>query len=182
MTNNGATTTEAPPTTATTNGQPHEPQATGSPSIAQQFRQRQQARINSKRLFLPFPETAGEMVVRYRVLDPQQVQRYVDIAQAGEASLTDNADLIVDACDGIFIKDPATGELVEQADEFGGVDFGRLAPLLGSSAKSTRELIAELVAGNVFAVGHHAAKVLEWMEDTTKKVEGSLQGESLASR
>lgn len=166
------------------NANGHEEQAPkgGADSLAARIRRRHDAQIQNQELLLPFPGWSGDLVMRYRVLDRAQIERYIEKAQQGKADIGANADLLSDACSGVFLRDDQTEELVEQSDTKGlDVTYATLGEVLGYEEMRVRELIERLANGNHIAINAHAMKVVEWMEDTSRKVEGSLQGESPAS-
>lgn len=147
----------------------------GAPgSILSQLQAAAAAQQEEQRIELPIGGAfAGLLFVRYRPLDPGQMDRYVAkrariIDKGGELadiSSTDSSmDLMAQAC--VCLLDRAGGEL-----ELDGQPVrldARLAALLELAfpegfEPTARDVILRLFGGNALAIDAHASRLLEWM-------------------
>ncbi len=147
----------------------------GAPgSILAQLQAAAAAQQEEQRIELPIGGAfAGLLFVRYKPLDPGQMDRYVAkrariIDKGGELadiSSTDSSmDLMAQAC--VCLLDRAGGEL-----ELDGAPVrldARLARLLELAfpegfEPTARDVILRLFGGNALAIDAHASRLLDWM-------------------
>lgn len=127
---------------------------------------------------MPVPGYGGELVVRYRLLDPlvegkdigDRVQsQFSGAGQESERVYFGLVDGLIAACVAIYAK--VDGELVPLAGEGSLTTFedtDDLAELLGFTPKpTTRETVAEVFGGNKIAVSGHGIALQRWMGDTS---------------
>ncbi|HKV66545.1 MAG TPA: hypothetical protein VJN72_00540 [Gaiellales bacterium] len=147
----------------------------GAPgSVLAQLQRAVQAAQEEKHLELPVPGLNGLLVVRYRPLGPEQMDRYVAkrariIDKGGELadlSSTDSSlDLMAQACVCLL----AGGEPLEHDGSPVRFD-ARLADVLNIAfppgyEPTAREVILRLFGQNAMSVDAHASRLLDWMRD-----------------
>lgn len=150
-----------------------------SGSLLAAVRARRAERIADEHLTLPVPTWGGELCVRYRVVDREELERQSE----GERSATDSdCDFLIAACERVLVRDAAGGLRDVAPPEPLPFRFDvRLAELLGYQAEGAREVVRFLFNSNGLAIGEQALTVLNWMRDTGARVEGAILGESPAA-
>jgi len=129
-------------------------------------------------LTLPIPgrRWEGALVVRYGIVDAQEVVK-LNARKSDPAGVEINSDFLLRACRAVLLRDD-DGSLVELTDDNGQpTTFAGLADKLGIEVESARELIAFLFEGNGLAIIAHADLVAAWMRDTSVTVDQALVGE-----
>ena len=150
----------------------------GSGSVIDRVRARRDERIADEHLDLPVPTWGGELVARFTVVDTDVLERITKRLQAGKADPGADADFLVAACTGVFVRED-DGPLEAVTHDGQPVAFDkRLAVVLGIDAERAREVVDYLVKGNRLALGSLAVRVLNWMQDTSVEVEGQIVGEA----
>lgn len=136
---------------------------------------------------MPIPGYGGELVVRYRLLDPlvegkeigQRIQQqYPKAGQETEMLHAVNLDTIVNACVGFYVRREDGDLVLLDPDGTGGMDYGdpRLREFLDFDAESAREAVVLVFGGNRAAVNVHAAQLQKWMGDTSGELNEGLLG------
>jgi hypothetical protein len=144
----------------------------GPTSILARIKADRDARSTSEHVDLPIPTWNGDLVARYVVIERRAVEKLADPKLAGTADL----DFLIRACHGVFMRDD-NGDMIALADDAGPVRFdARLAMLLGIEATTGRDVVQYLFRANALAIGAHAAKVADWMQDTSQVIDGAILG------
>lgn len=138
-------------------------------------------------LFIDIPSWNGDMVGEYKIIPKDHMMKLAKRVAAkmrtnGNDSTPGDIELIVHSCVGLYVRDPETGDRVPIEDEFGIVDFGRIAEVLGvedqiqSSSDAVRYLTGERDddsdegwSENVEAINQHAQRISRWMRDPSKR-------------
>jgi len=157
-------------------GELEEIEVEGAPgSILAQLQRAAAAQQEEQRIEIPVGGAfAGLLSIRYRPLNPDQMDRYVAkrariIDKGGELadiSSTDSSmDLMAQAC--VCLIDRAGGELAAEGEPPCRLD-ARLARLLDLSfpegfEPTARDVILRLFGGNALAIDAHASRLLDWM-------------------
>jgi hypothetical protein len=151
-------------------------------------------------LFIPSYE--GHMKVRYRLLpevDMDKLGRRIEEAQRGEgvaAALDVEADILVQMCDRIFVRDPEADEYQVLEDEKGPVRFeSHLAAILSqagvqfSDEQRAREIVQDLFSprqdpsnpssprSHPQAMELHTNAILAWHRGQKESIDRRLLGE-----
>lgn len=138
-----------------------------------------------KNLFLDVPSWDGDVVAEYRVVPKSELkliaERAIRRSKSEKREAVENdIDLIVTACVGLHARDPESGDRVAIEDEFGIVNYGRIASILGKDdeIKGTSDAVRYMMAErnengtweeNIVAIGIHAQTVSRWMKDPSKR-------------
>lgn len=123
------------------------------------------------------PGFDGELVVRYRILDPltdgkeigQRIQQqFGEADQEAEAIHFAQIDTLLAACVGFYAKEPdgqvPLGRLLDTPQEMAPTYADpELAEALGFEADSARDAVVAVFGGNRIAVNAHAVAVQTWM-------------------
>lgn len=151
-------------------------------SLLGRIKARRDEQTANETLTLPVPTWDGELLARYRVLERKVLEKLNAAAKRKQgAAVNGDADFLIRACVGLFVVDD-DGEQVALEDESGPIRFdSRLAAKLDVPAETARDVVMYAFKGNDLAVGSHAAKVAQWMTDTSQEVDGEVLGESSAS-
>jgi hypothetical protein len=152
-------------------------------SALERIRQRRKAAAETTTTDMPIPGFGGELVARYRIIDPlvegkeigQRIaQQFPKQDQLSEATHYANVDMLIAACVGFYVKHPATGQLAPFGDT--SPDHAGLAPtyedealaeLMGFEASSARECVVGVFGGHRAAVNVHAQLLQAWMANPT---------------
>jgi hypothetical protein len=144
-------------------------------SLLARIKARRETLVADETLDLPIPTWGGDLVARYRVLDRKEIETLT--TRNGKPTATADLDFLIRSCVGISMRDDE-GELVALIDQTGPVRFdARLAGMLDIDAMTARDVVQYLFRANAVAVGAHAQKIAEWMQDTSQAVDGALTGE-----
>jgi hypothetical protein len=154
-------------------------------NLLQRAQERRQQR--ETHLYLDVPTWDGDLVAEYRILDPNEMKLVAEQAAArmrtnhlepGENGIA----LIASMCVGLHVVDRETSERVPIMDEFGVVNYSRIAKFLGKShiLKTQSDAVKYLMSErdpddpdkyivNLVAITLHANAVQSWMRDTSKR-------------
>jgi hypothetical protein len=159
-------------------------------TLLQQAEKKRAARETS--LFLDVPTWDGDLIVEYRVPDPDKLRL---VAQAAMRRARDNGNpsppasndvsLIIAAHVGLYIR-KSDGSRLPIEDEFGHVGFNRMAKVLGKEdiLKSNDDVVRYLMAernedgsyyDNITAITMHANKIQTWMRDPSRRANFDLE-------
>lgn len=143
-------------------------------------------------ILLPLPIYEGRFAAEFRVLDPERFRVFAE-SSADESKDEDERfrealDFIADACRQIHALIDGKPEPLE-ADGVPVRFDQRFANALGlelesESAAAVVQACWSLDDGSVnrLALNAYGVRLIEWMEDTTRRVEGELLGESSGGR
>lgn len=147
-------------------------------SLLEQLREKRRAAAAAKTIDLPIPGYDGDLIARYRLLDV-----LVDGKQLGEkirrefTSQTERTfygalDTLITACEGLYIRNQASGELEPlDPDGQGPVCYDhRLAEGLELEASTARETLKALFNGEEVRILTHADQLGRWMADPASAV------------
>lgn len=157
--------------------------AVSNDTVIGRLRAKREALAREQTIDMPIPGYGGELVCRYRLLDPltegkeigQRLQtQFPKKEQETELLHFVNVDTIVAACVGFFIKHPGSGDLHPLGDSADGMaglaptyEDTQLAELLGFEAETARQAVVAVFGGNRAAVNVHAMRLQSWMSDTS---------------
>lgn len=148
--------------------------------------QNRQKRIKQVKFDYPIPTWGGDVLARFRVTDREDV---VAFSEAPRSTASD-VDFIIRAIEVICVRNPDTKKVEPLLTEAGTyVQFDEyLAEKLGVADEvmamttpefgPSRAMVMFMFNGNEVAIGSCVAQLLEWMQDTDRKVTSSLVGES----
>lgn len=156
-------------------------------SIVGRLREKRRQGAEKQTIDLPVPGYDGELVVRYRLLDPLVEGKELGDRVGGEfrgASLDAErgyylaVDTLISACIALFAK--VAGKLVPLAGE-GTVtsfeDTHDLAEMLGfEPLDTTRKTVEAVFIGNKVAVNGQAMHLNLWMLDPSRDLDAGLFG------
>ncbi len=155
----------------------------GAPSsLMEQLRLKRAEAAARTTVDLPVPGYVGELLARYRLLDPLVEGRQIgdrvvkQFEHEEERQFYAFADTLIAACVGLFLRGP-DGELEPLLGSSGepvGYD-AELAKGLGLEAQTAREVLLAVFADNKVAVTEQAVRLNRWMADPSK---GALLGEA----
>lgn len=154
-------------------------------SLMGRLRARREEQAANKTIDLPIPGYGGELVCRYRLLDPltdgKEIGRNVrkQFPKDEEDRLYySNLDTIVKACDSFHVRLESGDLVLLDPDNEGPMDYGdqRLHAFLGFAAESAREAVEQVFAGNRVAVNVHAQQLQLWMGDTSGELNQGILG------
>lgn len=153
-------------------------------SIVEQLRARRAERLADEHLDLPIPTWEGQLVARYRVVRGEEVRKLLQRASTGRADQTADASFLVTACEQVFAMDDEGRMVVLRRPD--GMPM-RYEPALGELVAGERferavALVYHLFADNDLAISSHALKLAQWMQDTSREVEGAIVGEAPTGR
>jgi hypothetical protein len=148
---------------------------------------------------LPLPLYDGQYLARFGVLDPDRIAEFERLSDPNEDTYEAAADFIADACRCILARpDDASVPVKLTHDDGRPVRFDQeFAEALGLEPAPGRELasMTDVVfaawtvedeegerAVSAIALDLFGAKLLDWMRDTSRLVEGELVGESNGTR
>jgi hypothetical protein len=144
-------------------------------SLVDRARERHERR--SDYLDLPIPEWDGDVVVRFERIPRKTIVQ----AQNMRNARASNAQLLVDACREILVRDD-DGTL-HPASEGDGIASpvrfdARLAEMFGLRADNPRQIVAAMYADDI-AIAHHGKRVYEWQtgEDLDLVEPDELEGD-----
>lgn len=157
----------------------------GAASLLQKAQERRQQRETT--LFLDVPTWDGDLIAEYAILGPDQMktltQKLINNSKNGNAEPGSNDIELLNAhCVGLYVRDPDSGDRLPVEDEFGIVNYARMARQLGKehTLKTAAETIKYLMSErdkddpdkyivNLIAISLHAAAVQRWMRDPSKR-------------
>lgn len=148
---------------------------------------RRHAELGQERhLDLDVPQYGGDLVARYRVPRPAEINRAAKrIAKLPEddQQVAATIDQVIVACDSMWLR--VNGELEPlETDNPEPVRYDvRLAEALGIEGTTSARQVVERVFSsggtfNVAALTRHAAHIGEWLTDTSKDLDEDFLGES----
>jgi hypothetical protein len=159
-------------------------EATRSHALLQAAQKRREKR--ESHLFLDLPSWNGDMIGEYRLIPKDQFEKLA--ARVASKLRTNSSDttagdieLIVHSCVALYVRDPDSGDRVPIEDEFGVVDYGRIAGVLGveDEIQNTTDAVRYMTAErddedgswteNVEAISRHAQRISTWMRDPSKR-------------
>lgn len=147
------------------------PQKSAGTSLIDEVRAQLKEGMDEEVLDLRLPRKQPRLVVRYGVVEPDDVE--------GEDVLAINVAIVVHACQGLFVQ--RQGGALEPLEQDGQpVTYANAAAVLEIDAASAKETVLWLFKGNELALDHHATQVFKWMQNTSLEVEGQVLGESSA--
>lgn len=159
-------------------------EVSGAASLLQKAQERRQKR--EAHLFLDVPTWGGDLIAEYRILNPDEMKRVATTALANnngvkEPGANDIA-LINAMCVGLHVWDSEKEERVPITDEFGHVNYGRIANFLGKShvIKNSADAVKYVMSErdpdnpdnyivNLVAISLHAAEIQRWVRDPSKR-------------
>lgn len=157
-------------------------QATNLLQAAQERRQQRETH-----LYLDVPTWDGDLIAEYRILTPEEMKAIASNTAArmrnGGLEPGSNDMVLINAmCCGLHLRDPESGDRVALTDEFGVVNYARVAKKLGKDhiLKDSFDAIKYLMSErdpedpdkyivNLVAITLHANAVQRWMRDTSKR-------------
>lgn len=160
-----------------------EPVPDGDTSILASIRQkREKLGAGSTPVTLDIPGYDGELLARYKWVPLRTLTRTAQqlsaMSEPTEQSINAAADSLVATCQEILIR---VGDVVKPlAKDSLPITFGdpRLAEALGFQHQSEARENCKQVFRNEYAVIAQGAQVVEWLQDTTRKVDGQALGNS----
>lgn len=166
--------------------------------VAKDVERRSAAKFARGSIVLSLPIYEGQYAARFGVLP---AERLVEFERLGESFTVEQnteacADLIGEACRQILGRRKAGGPYEELTHDDGrpvlfDVDFAEALDLPAPPGKDKHEGLSDVVLscwmsddGEVItpALNSFAVKLVGWMTDTARAVEGEIAGESLATR
>lgn len=147
--------------------------------------QRAQIGAGANPLHLEVPGYDGRLVVAYKWTEPRALSRTAkqlsQIKEPTEQMVAASADTLVAACEEVFVRVEENGNLVLKPLSTDGhpVTFSdpRLAYALGFEDPRNARDMAIRAFNNEYALMRQAGAVVEWLEDTTRKVNEDFLGE-----
>lgn len=156
-------------------------------SLLGRLKAQREERLADEHLDLPIPSWEGNLVGRYRVLRRDEMNRIwggtrPGSRQPGQRNPNSDRDFIAAACQAILARDEE-GNLITLLEDSGvPMTYGEaLAGQLGIDAQGAREVIGYVFGDNELAISAHGLKIFEWMQDTSREVEGAIVGEAPTS-
>jgi hypothetical protein len=124
----------------------------------------------AKKLELPVggPDFGDRLVVRYRVLPPEELDRFMEPAQGGTLRVSAfGVDMMVSACETVLWRQDGTETDLEVRLDSGLWELlgWPLPPGTELADLTPREIVLELFGGNGVAQMAHANRLLEWMQN-----------------
>lgn len=123
----------------------------------------------------------GELVVKYRLLDPLVEGKEIGNRVASEwAKHPDEqryyalVDSMIAACAGVYLRVDGKLEPIDPEGSEPILFDGRLAEGLGFEADTARKTVLGVFAGNRAAVVAHAMLLQRWFGDTTGELEATI--------
>lgn len=141
-------------------------------SALERLRVKREESANNTTVDLPVTGYGGEMLVRYRLVDPliegKEIGARIDreFKDDGEsAEFYAKVDTLLAACQGFYMRGPDGKEAIDPDGTGVCVYEPRLADGLGIEHECARDILLGVFNGNKVAVGMHAMRFLEWMGD-----------------
>jgi hypothetical protein len=156
------------------------PQQTADQSIVSALRaRRSKIGRGADPLDLAVPGYGGELVIRYRWVPLEELtvtaESLSEIKGQAELTIAASADTLVATCQEVFVK--WDGELKPLSTDGTPVKFDdRLAYSLGIESKSARQVATDTFS-NEYSLIQTGNVVVEWLKDTTRKVNADFLGE-----
>jgi hypothetical protein len=167
--------------------------------VARSVEQRAAHKLARGAVTLPLPLYDGHYLGRFGVLDPERISEFERLRDPSADALEAAADFIADSCRYLMARPEGSSVPVKLTHDDGrpvrfDADF---AEAVGLEAAPGRELasMTDVVfaawtvedddgerAVSTIALDLFGSKLLEWMRDTTRLVEGELVGESNGAR
>lgn len=145
------------------------------------IRAKRQELAAKKTLTLAVPGYDGLVLVRYNLVDEQELEKYTKrMGQGNVSELNASMDLLVTACKEILVKQDIDAE--EEPIELGETTTfktGNLHKLIGGHADSARKEVAGLFApdgAQPFAAGQHALAIVNWLQGDEGQIDSELMG------
>jgi hypothetical protein len=154
-------------------------------NLLQKAQERRQKR--ETHLYLDVPTWDGDLIAEYRILDPDEMRLVADataarIRQGNAEPGSNDMGLLNAMCVGLHVFDREDNKRVPILDEFGIVNYTRIAKFLGKDhiLKTANDAIKYLMSErdpddedkyivNLVAISLHANSVQRWMRDTSKR-------------
>lgn len=152
-------------------------------------------RVQDVHLDLPVPTWNGDLVVRFNVLERDDIEKF---ANAPKRNPKLDLDFVIKATRELYIYDPegAVNGTVTRMPE--NNDYVRVETDSGTSVRwdanlaeklripgeitKARDVLTFCVDNNLVAVSGMATKLITWMQNTDVEIAGALVGESSAPR
>lgn len=166
--------------------------------VAKEVERRASAKFVRGSVVLPLPVYEGQYAARFGVLG---AERLAEFERLGESFTVEQnteacADVIAESCRRILGRSAAGGRYEELTHDDGrpvlfDVDFAEALGLPPPPGKDKLEGLSDVVMacwmsddGEVIttALNSFAVRLVGWMTDTARAVEGEIAGESLATR
>lgn len=161
-------------------------------SILGQISDERDRRLEKSTVVIKLPSWDGALCAEYRVLPKKQVEKFGK--RSGKGDIRGDMDFLARACVGVYAYMEEKDKLVplrvggDTADEDAPM-IAFTAELLGMLGKSSlldnvsATETPYVVIRHVFgkrdtdvAIATHAAKVFQWMTDTSQEVDGQVEG------
>ena len=166
--------------------------------VAREVERRSARKFARGSVVLPLPLYESQYAARFGVLGAERLAEFERIGESFtvEQNTEACADFIAEACRQILGRGTAGGKYEELTHDDGrpvlfDVDFAEALELPAPPGKDKHEGLSDVVLscwmsddGEVIttALNAFAVKLVGWMTDTARAVEGEIAGESLATR
>jgi hypothetical protein len=166
--------------------------------VAREVERRSVHKFARGTVVLPLPVYEGQYAARFGVLGAERLAEFERVGETYtiEQNMEACADVIAEACRQILGRGKAGGKYEELTHDDGrpvlfDVDFAEALDLPAPPGKDKHEGLSDVVMacwtsddGEIIttALNAFAVKLIGWMTDTARAVEGEIAGESLATR
>lgn len=153
------------------------PVASAPGSLMERMREKHRVALANKHHDMPIPQFGGELVCRYKLLDPltdgkEITDRIIGQFKDDETALSyyGLVDLLIEACIGFYVRGDDGNLVLLDPDEQGPITYNdpRLAAFLGIDAgdpPSARNVLLGVFADNKVAARAQGQQLNEWMAD-----------------
>jgi hypothetical protein len=149
----------------------------GQGSTLDRIKRRRDERLADETLRLPLPTWNGDLVGVYRVIEAGQQKKLIRQIERSDGAMHANAKFLIAACIGIEMRDEEDNLKPIEKDGLPVTFDQSLAAKLDIDADSQTSVLLYICGSNPLAVGSHASDVMKWMQDTSKPIDGAIQGE-----
>lgn len=147
-------------------------------STLARIKARRDERLSDESLRLEIPTWDGDLIARYKVL---RRNKWEEIIKRSRKDVGADLDFIAQACIGIIMRDPESGEHIELQEGGEPIRFDeRLARMLDFTPPDkspVRAIVMYMFKGNDVSTAAHAATIARWMTNTSAEVADAVVGE-----